>query len=89
MKLYQHYSISTLIPWVGLPGTMGGACIGNAGCFGLEMQDLLVEAHILDLETGEITKYSKSDMGYRYRESVLKGSERYFVIDMTLDISPR
>lgn len=89
VKLYQGYSISTLIPWVGLPGTMGWACIGNAGCFGLEMQDLLVEAQVLDLDTGEILHYSRADMHYAYRESILKGNERYFVIDMLLDISPK
>jgi UDP-N-acetylenolpyruvoylglucosamine reductase len=30
IKLYQNYTLSTLIPWVGLPGTLGGACVGNA-----------------------------------------------------------
>ncbi|GAB0174497.1 MAG: UDP-N-acetylmuramate dehydrogenase [Candidatus Altimarinota bacterium] len=89
IKLYQSYSISTLVPWVGLPGTLGGACIGNAGCFGLEMADLFVEARVLDMNTGEISLYKKSDMGYQYRESVLKEDKTQFVIDMVLDISPK
>ncbi len=89
LALYQHYSVSTLIPWVGLPGTMGWACIGNAGCFGLEMTDILREAKILDLESGSISTYKHDDFGYRYRESLLKGDERFFVIEMLLDISPK
>ncbi len=89
ISLYQHYSISTLIPWVGLPGTMWGACIGNAGCFGLEMTDMLLEAKVLDLETGVILTYKHDDLKYAYRESILKGNEQYFVIEMILDISPR
>lgn len=88
-KLYQNYSISTLIPWVGLPGTMGGACIGNAGCFGLEMKDLLVEANVLDLETWETCRFTLEDMRYGYRESILKENPRYFVVDMLLSISPK
>lgn len=88
-KLYQHYGVSTLIPWVGLPGTMGGACIGNAGCFGLEMKDLLIEATILDIDTGEKRVMKNADIHYGYRESILKGNERYFVIDMLIDISPK
>ncbi len=88
LALYQHYSISTLIPWVGLPGTMGGATIGNAGCFGLETADIFVEAHILDIHTGEMHIYKKSDMHYQYRESQLKWDERYFVVDTTLNVAP-
>lgn len=88
-KLYQNYAISTLVPWVWLPGTMGGACIGNAGCFGLEMADILTEVNVLDLETGKMKVFTKADMHYTYRESVLKGNEGFFVIDMLLDISPK
>ena len=89
LALYQHYSISTLIPWAWLPGTMGWACIGNAGCFGLEMTDILREAKILDLETGSIRTYRHDDFVYSYRESILKNAEKFFVIEMLLDISPR
>ncbi len=87
MSLYQHHGISTLIPWVGLPGTMGGACIGNAGCFGLEMQDIFVEADVIDLETGERHVYTRENMHYAYRESILKGNEKYFVISILIDVS--
>lgn len=88
LALYQHYSISTLIPWVGLPGTLGGATIGNAGCFGLETADIFIEAKILDIHTSEMHVYKKSDMQYLYRESRLKWDERYFVVDTVFDISP-
>ncbi|NCP77311.1 hypothetical protein GW830_04240 [bacterium] len=39
--------------WVGLPGTVGGAVAGNAGCFGFEAKDAVLEATIFDMETGE------------------------------------
>lgn len=71
-KLYDHHHVSTLIPWIGLPGTFGGATIGNAGCFGMEMSDIFVEAEVLDLATGEIHVWEKDDMQYSYRHSALK-----------------
>ena len=89
IKLYQNYSISTLVPWVGLPGTIGGACIGNAGCFWLEMSDLFVEWRVLDMNTGEVSLYKKEDMYFQYRESILKEDRSQFVIDMVLDIWPK
>lgn len=88
LALYQHYGISVLVPWTGLPGTIGGACIGNAGCFGVETADIFVEAEVLDLESGEVHTYYHDDMEYVYRSSILKGDESRFVISMTLDVSP-
>ena len=53
-KLYDHHGISTLVPWIGLPGTFGGATVGNAGCFGVEMSDIFTSAEVLDIHTGEV-----------------------------------
>ncbi len=89
VKLYQSYSISTLIPWVWLPGTMWGACIGNAWCFWLEMSDLFIEWRVLDMNTSEVSLYKNTDMNYAYRESELKDDRSQFVIDMVLDITPK
>lgn len=87
-KLYDHHGITTLIPWIGLPGTFGGATIGNAGCFGVEMADIFAEAEVLDLSTGEVKILKKSDMNYSYRNSSLKWLDRYFVISTLIDLTP-
>ncbi len=67
-----QYQISTLLPWVGLPGTVGGAVVGNAGCFGLSTSDILLSAEVLDLNSGAIVRYSQQDLEYSYRNSRLK-----------------
>ncbi len=87
-KLYDHHGISTLVPWIGLPGTFGGATVGNAGCFGVEMSDIFVESEVLDLATGEVKIWRKSDMDYSYRHSALKWQERYYVISTLIDLTP-
>lgn len=89
MKLYDHHKIATLIPWIGLPGTFGGATVGNAGCFGLEMSDIFIECEALDLATGEIVTLRKDDMKFAYRESALKHTARYFVLSTLIDVAPR
>jgi UDP-N-acetylmuramate dehydrogenase len=58
--------------WVGLPGTIGGAVRGNAGCNGLETKDFLIEANVLDPETLEIKTWKNKEFDFEYRESVLK-----------------
>lgn len=54
--------------FVGVPGSVGGAVRQNAGCFGLETRDRLVEAHIIDLITGDerVATPDQLEMSYRY-----------------------
>lgn len=52
----------------GVPGAIGGACVMNAGCYGVETKDVLVEAHALDRSGRRIT-LSNAEMGFTYRRS--------------------
>jgi UDP-N-acetylmuramate dehydrogenase len=52
----------------GVPGTVGGACVMNAGCYGSETCEVLVEAYALT-RAGEARVLSNADMGFSYRRS--------------------
>ena len=52
----------------GVPGTVGGACVMNAGCYGAETTQVLVEAYAVT-RTGETLTLSHDDMGFSYRKS--------------------
>ncbi len=52
----------------GIPGTIGGALRMNAGCYGTETKDVLVEAIAID-RTGTVHRQSAAEMGLRYRHS--------------------
>ncbi|HAF61815.1 MAG TPA: hypothetical protein DCK95_05770 [Anaerolineaceae bacterium] len=54
-----------------LPGTVGGAVYGNAGCFGKETADNFLRAEILHRNNGK-TIFSKEEMAFEYRSSILK-----------------
>ncbi len=56
---------------VSVPGTIGGAVIGNAGAHGGEVKDSLESALAID-ETGEVRQYEVADFQYEYRNSTLK-----------------
>ncbi|HVR80132.1 MAG TPA: UDP-N-acetylmuramate dehydrogenase [Acidimicrobiia bacterium] len=55
--------------FVGIPGSVGGAVRQNAGCFGVETKDRLIEASILDLASGVIGTRSPDDLEMSYRHS--------------------
>jgi UDP-N-acetylmuramate dehydrogenase len=52
----------------GVPGSIGGACMMNAGCYDFETKDVLLEAYAVD-RSGERRILSNADMGFTYRRS--------------------
>jgi UDP-N-acetylmuramate dehydrogenase len=52
----------------GVPGGIGGALYMNAGCYGTETRQRMVELRAVTRE-GEIVTLSNADMGYLYRKS--------------------
>lgn len=56
----------------GIPGTIGGALSMNAGCYGVELKDVFVEARAVDAR-GELITLGPAEMGFTYRHSKPQG----------------
>ena len=54
-----------------VPGTVGGAVHGNAGAYGSETKDVLVDAELMDLD-GKRWIATTADLGFAYRTSALQ-----------------
>ena len=67
-KAAAKAGIAGLEFYVGVPGAIGGALRMNAGCYGTETKDVLVEAIALD-RTGRRIIAPVSELGYAYRHS--------------------
>lgn len=66
----------------GIPGTLGGAVMMNAGAYGGEMKDILKEAVVLT-ENGEFLTLTAEELELGYRTSVI-AKKRYFVLEAKL-----
>ncbi|MBQ0059227.1 MAG: UDP-N-acetylmuramate dehydrogenase [Lachnospiraceae bacterium] len=55
----------------GIPGTLGGAIFMNAGAYGGEMKDVVVEARVL-MEDGTIKTMTNEELGFGYRTSSIE-----------------
>ena len=64
----------------GLPGEIGGAIRGNAGCFGGEIKDLVIEVEALNLKTGEIKIFKKEEIEFEYRNSFFKKNKEWLIL---------
>jgi UDP-N-acetylmuramate dehydrogenase len=77
---------------VSVPGTLGGAVVGNAGAHGSDMNDNFLSATIWNPEKG-VRVYHRDDMEYGYRTSVLKrdlgdGSPRRVILSAEIQLTP-
>lgn len=77
---------------VGVPGTIGGAVVGNAGAHGSDMHATLIAATVWEPGAGARI-YSNEELEYEYRNSVLKreqgaGKPRRVVLSAELALEP-
>jgi UDP-N-acetylmuramate dehydrogenase len=70
---------------VSLPGTIGGAVRGNAGCFGSETRDILDSVRVLDAsqETRPVIELNADACAFDYRHSIFKLKPDWVVVDAT------
>jgi UDP-N-acetylmuramate dehydrogenase len=59
----------------GIPGTVGGAVVMNAGAHGHSTQEILVSTEVLNTD-GSIEILTNQDLNYSYRTSNLQGGSR-------------
>lgn len=70
----------------GIPGTIGGAVVMNAGAYGGEMKDVLLEATVLTAE-GDFITLPKEAMKLGYRTSIV-AEQKYIVVEVKLQLQP-
>lgn len=62
----------------GIPGTLGGAIVNNAGCYGQTISDKLNS--VTYLENGEIKTINKEECNFSYRDSIFKKNKNFIVL---------
>ena len=68
----------------GIPGTLGGAVVMNAGAYGGEMKDVIVSAMVLDAEGNE-KELSVEELDLSYRHSCIT-ENGYIVLRVTIKL---
>jgi len=77
---------------IGVPGTVGGAVVGNSGAHGADMNSNLRAAVVWEPGRGQRI-YGNNEMNYNYRDSVLKQEQgrdlsRRVVLSAELELTP-
>jgi UDP-N-acetylmuramate dehydrogenase len=72
---------------VGIPGTVGGGVIMNAGAHGSCIANVFESAKIYDSQTGEVSTLNKDELGFVYRRCSLDPS-RHVVLSARFKLQP-
>ena len=59
----------------GIPGTIGGAIVMNAGAYGREMKDVVESTEFIDLETNKIETLKNEEQEFEYRKSIFQNKK--------------
>lgn len=80
----------TGLEWaISLPGTIGGAVRGNAGCFGGETKDAIASVDVLRVAEGKIERvtYAPKECRFGYRDSAFKKTSDV-VLGVEFELTP-
>ena len=71
----------------GIPGSVGGAVVMNAGAYGGEMKDIIEKVYVLD-ENGSQLELDRDALELGYRHSCIP-EKKYIVTKVVLELVPR
>ena len=74
VKVLSKQSIKGLESLIGVPGTLGGALVMNAGAYGMEISNYLIDITVIKMD-GTEKKYRKEDLEFSYRFSSIPKNE--------------
>ncbi len=94
MAQLLNYSVRNSLSgleWAGgLPGTFGGALYGNAGAFGGEIKDAVINVMSLDIsgKKPKVIRRNVRQCGFGYRTSLFKRKGQEIILEATLALKP-
>ena len=73
----------------GIPGTVGGALVMNAGAYGAAISDTLSYVSLYDREERAVISLPKKELSFSYRKSLLQRERRYTVLSAEFSLESK
>jgi UDP-N-acetylmuramate dehydrogenase len=73
----------------GIPGTVGAAPVQNIGAYGQDFAEIFLNLHAINLNTGELKVFNKSELKFEYRDSVFKNElkDKYIITKVLIQLN--
>ena len=82
IRRLNQLSLSGMERLYGIPGTVAGALVGNAGAYGQQIGDLVVEISIWSKSQEQVLR--ALDLEFRYRSSLFQRRRDWFILSCRL-----
>lgn len=69
-----------------IPGTIGGAVVGNIAAYGQNLSDVFVSAEVFDVISGKFSTFTKEECRLQYRDSRFKHERQYIVASARFEL---
>ena len=83
-QILQSKEVSGFEELSGIPGTIGGAVIMNAGAHGKEMKHIVTSVKCMDYD-GLENDFKNEDLNFEYRNSLLRNGN-YIITDVSIEL---
>lgn len=70
----------------GIPGTVGGAVRGNAGCFSVNMSDVVTTVEVYDITRGLFLVMTQDELEYSYRKSIFHTQSHLIIVNAVFQL---
>lgn len=70
----------------GIPGTVGGAVLMNAGAFGGSMEQIVTWVDCWNVTSGRLERYERGEHGFAYRTSRYAKSEELVILEVGIKL---
>lgn len=72
-----------------IPGEVGASAVQNIGAYGAEVKDIIYKVEAVEIATGKVCEFSRTDCRYAYRYSRFKDEwrGRYFITHVIYKLS--
>ena len=79
--------LSGLAEMAGIPGTIGGGVIMNAGAYGAELSQVVTRVNAVNISDGKPVVFEGSALGFSYRHSAMMDAG-VIVTDVVMELTP-
>lgn len=83
----KKHSLQGLEFAYGIPGTVGGAVYMNAGAYGGQMSDVVLETEAYDVKAQKIVTLKCDEHKFSYRHSLFAQEKEFIVLSTTMKLS--